>query len=149
MVTFTGTQSDFFDALKDLVELELDAIGAYQAAIDRLDSEEYKKQLEKFKSQHLKHVEELSKYLNNNNKDVPKEPSTKQWLTKGKTILASLIGDKTILKAMHSNEEDTNTAYERMNNRNDVPSDIKDQLSNFFSDEKNHKLWLEQEINKN
>ena len=38
--------------------------------------------------------------------------SAKSYLTQGKVILANLIGDLTILRAMRSNEIDTNTAYE-------------------------------------
>jgi hypothetical protein len=33
MVTFTGTQSSFLDAISDLIELDYDAVEAYEAAI--------------------------------------------------------------------------------------------------------------------
>lgn len=43
MVTLVGMQDDFGTTLKDLVELEYDAVEAYEAAINRLDNKEYKK----------------------------------------------------------------------------------------------------------
>ncbi len=41
-------------------------------------------------------------------------------LHKGKVVLANLMGDEAILSAMLSNEEDTNTAYKKMNERTDI-----------------------------
>ena len=37
----------------------------------------------------------------------------KALLTKGKVVIAGLMGDEAILQAMRTNEADTNTAYER------------------------------------
>lgn len=34
-------------------------------------------------------------------------------LTKGKVVLGGPMGDKAVLQAMKTNEDDTNTAYER------------------------------------
>lgn len=42
MATLVGTQKNFADALKALIELDYDAIEAYKAAIDRLENENYK-----------------------------------------------------------------------------------------------------------
>ena len=50
---------------------------------------------------------------------------TKDLLMKAKVEGASFIGDKDILKAMLSNEEDAVTAYERMNKRVNESSDQK------------------------
>ena len=43
----------------------------------------------------------------------PKEGDMKALLTKGKVVIAGLMGDEAILQAMRTNEADTNTAYER------------------------------------
>lgn len=42
MVTTVGTESDLVDMLNNLIQLDYDAIDAYDTAIDRLDSAEYK-----------------------------------------------------------------------------------------------------------
>jgi hypothetical protein len=68
--------------------------------------------------------------MKKHNCEPPTGPSVgKQWLTKGKVVLANLIGDGTILSAMLSNEVDTNTAYERINDRTDKWGDAKRLLS--------------------
>jgi rubrerythrin len=144
MVTLVGTQEDFETVLKELIELDYDAVEAYEAAINRLESQEYKAQLNTFKADHERHIKEISALLKQHNIDSPEGPSIgKQWLAKGKVILANLIGDTTILRAMMSNEIDTNTAYERVLNHEKLWPDSKDIIKRGLLDERKHKKWLE------
>jgi len=143
MVTMVGTQSDLIAAIKDLIELDYDAVEAYEAALNRVDREEYKKKLNEFKADHERHIEELSTYLKVKNEKAPESGSMKQLLTQGKVVLGSMIGDISILQAMQSNESDTNTAYERMNQRTDTEEEIKDVLARGLEDEKKHYQWLQ------
>jgi len=143
MVTLTGTQNLLIDALTDLVKLEYDAVEAYKAAIERLRNQTFISKLEEFKSDHLRHIQELSNFLIQEDVIPPKDPDAKQWLTKGKTVLGGLIGDRSILHAMKSNEEDTNTAYDRMTNRDDLDKKIQDILTRAYADEKKHRKWIE------
>jgi rubrerythrin len=143
MVTKVGMQTEFADALKDLMELDYDAVEAYDAAIDRLDNAAYIAKLAEFKKDHQRHISEIDDILSDHQIEAPAGPSGKQWLTKGKVILANLIGDEAILKAMISNETDTNTAYQRMNERTDIWVDAREMLKNGLADEQKHKAWLE------
>jgi rubrerythrin len=146
MVTMTGTQTYFQDALKDLVELDYDAVEAYDAAIDRLENEKYKEKLTEFKQDHSRHIRELSEILRKHGDAPPTSPSAKQWLTKGKVIIANLVGDTTILRAMLSNEEDTNTAYDRIDQRTDKWPDAAPIIQRGREDEHKHKSWLEKTL---
>lgn len=148
MATLVGTQDKFVDALYELCELDFDAMEAYQAAIDRLDDEEYSNQLQRFKADHARHVKEISAILTHHQAKVPTGPSSRNLLTKGKVILANLFGDEAILSAMLTNEQDTNLAYERLNARIDEWADAKDILSKGLADERRHKAWLESILNK-
>jgi len=145
MVTMVGTQKSFVEAIQELVELDYDAIGAYEAATKNLDNLEYKKKLDEFKEDHRRHVTELSAFLVRCNEKVPSGPdNTKKLLTRGKVEVASLFGDQDILTAMLSNEEDTNTAYERMNSRVGESNDaeIAKIITAGLADEKKHREWL-------
>src|SRR5687768_1056654 len=115
MVTKVGLQSDFFAALYDLAELDFDAIEAYEEAIKRVENTIYKTRLNEFKEDHISHTINIANILKNHGKEAPTGPSMKRLLTKGKVMLADLMGDRAILLAMISNEIDTNTAYERLN----------------------------------
>lgn len=146
MATLVGTQTEFHDALYALCELDYDAIEAYQAAINRLKNESYKEQLTQFMDDHLRHVDEISAVLKRHQQAVPKGPGMKKYLTQGKVVLAHLLGDNAILKAMITNEADTNTAYERVNSHANKWDDATDILSRGLSDEKRHKKWLEETV---
>jgi rubrerythrin len=146
MATLVGKQDDFKKALQELLELDYDAIKAYEAAIERIKDNIFKSKLNDFKMDHQNHIVALSSLLRNHNEEVPTGPDSKQWLTKGKVVLAGLIGDKAILSAMLTNEEDTNTAYERMASRSDMWDEAKVILQNGLQDEKRHKAWLESVI---
>ncbi|KJV81802.1 hypothetical protein RHORCCE3_0999 [Rickettsia hoogstraalii str. RCCE3] len=95
---------------------------------------------------HERHVKELNKLLSKHNEKTVKGPSSKQWLTKGKVILADLVDDKAILYAMHTNEEDTNTAYERLNKHNNKWHDSSKTLKQGLLDEQKHKKWIEKQL---
>jgi len=124
MATLVGTQSKLVDSVKSLIELDYDAIEAYQAAIDNIENTQYKNQLEKFCNDHRRHVDKLSLLLEERGIKVNLGPDTKQWLTKGKVGMVHLLGDKAVLEAMLSNEEDTNSAYHNMNDRDDLWEDL-------------------------
>lgn len=143
MTTLVGTQTDFSDALRNLLELDYDAVEAYDAAINRLENTTYIQKLSEFRDDHKRHIQELSNLLRSHNEETPEGPSMKQWLTKGKVVLANLVGDDTILGAMKTNEEDTNTAYERMAEREDQWDDAKAIIQRGLHDERKHKRWLD------
>ncbi|MBL0942527.1 MAG: DUF2383 domain-containing protein, partial [Alphaproteobacteria bacterium] len=75
MVTLVGTQEDFEVALKELLELDYDAVEAYEAAINRLENQEYKTQLNTFKNDHERHIKEISALLKKHNIAPTKGPS--------------------------------------------------------------------------
>ena len=54
MRTGVGLETGFMTAIKDLIELDYDAIAAYEAAIDRLNKDEFRNVLRNFKIDHEK-----------------------------------------------------------------------------------------------
>lgn len=144
MATLVGTQSDFTKVIKELIELDYDAIEAYETAINRLKNTGYKAQMQEFKADHERHVDELNEILSAHGEPEVEGPSAKQWLTKGKVVLSDLVGDDiTILKAMLTNEEDTTKAYERANSHEKKWDSTVDALSRGLDDERRHKKWIE------
>jgi rubrerythrin len=146
MTTLVGLQENFADALISLLELDYDAIEAYNMAIARLESAEFESQLLKFKADHERHVKELGQLLATRKLPIPTGPDAKQWLTKGKVALANILGDKALLMAMRSNEVDTNVAYERVCDHSEIWPDAVEIVERGWEDEKRHKAWFEQII---
>ena len=149
MVTLVGTQKQFVDAIKELLELEFDAIEAYKAAIERFDSKEYKSVVSGFLSDHEGHAKGLRDAIKAHKHTPPEGAGVgKNLLTKGKVVIATIMGDRAILMAMHSNEEDTNVAYGRMVERSDAWEEVKLMLKKAQDDEHRHKAWFKKELDK-
>ena len=142
MVTTVGTESTLEDLLKDLAQLDFDAAAAYQAAIDRLENAQYKAALGEFRDDHLRHTRELGECLRTMGKTAPQEGDMKQILAKGKVVIGGLMGDRAILEAMRTNEDDTVTAYDRAVNHKDCPRTVLDILEKAQQDEHRHCAWV-------
>jgi len=143
MATMVGTQKEMDRLLNALLELDFDAIEAYRAAIARLQGLDERTQLALFMADHERHTRELAPLIVGLGKEPSAGPDVKQWLTKGKVIIAGLMGDNAVLKAMKSNEEDTNAAYESAVARTDLPQHIRTVLDRNLGDERRHRAWID------
>jgi rubrerythrin len=148
MVTLVGNENDLDDLLEDLITLDFDAAEAYEAAIERMDDSSYREKLSQFREDHLRHTRELGQALSAMGEDAPKGPGPKQYLTKGKVVIANLMGDAAILRAMLSNEADTNKAYERAVDNPVVTPEVKKILQRNLEDERRHKEWIEDTLDR-
>jgi uncharacterized protein (TIGR02284 family) len=148
MVTTVGTESRIEDLLSDLVQLDHDAADAYQAAIDRLADASYRSTLTQFKQDHLRHIDELGQCLSGMGKTPPQGGDMKSMLTQGKVVLGSMMGDKAIIQAMKTNEDDTNTAYERAVNHRDATPQVHAILERNLQDERRHREWMVDTLDK-
>lgn len=138
----TITSERVIEGLNELVELEYDAIAAYSAAIERINSPTYKSKLSEFLVDHQAHVESLSDLVRKEGGTPEKDGDAKKILTKGKVIIADMAGDEAILKAMKSNEDQTNSKYEKA-----VETGYSDHIQSVvqkgLADERRHKAWVE------
>jgi len=141
-----GKELRLVDTLKHLIALDFDAMTAYQAAIDRLESPRYRRALKEFMTDHWRHTQQLTPIVEELGEIAPTHADAKRILTKGRVLLGQLAGDRGILIAMHSNEEDTNGAYEHASARQDLPLHIREVLQTALSDELRHRTWIERTL---
>lgn len=134
------------ELLEDLIKLDYDAIEAYDEAIERLGDTESKRQLSAFREDHRRHTQNLGAFMKQAGKTPPGGAGLKRVLTKGKVVLADIAGDVAILKAMKSNEDDTNKAYERAVEHEWLSVTLRDTLREHLNDERRHRTWIEQRI---
>ncbi len=146
MATLVGKEKDPIKLLHDLCELDHDAVEAYEAAIARMDDDGYKQSLRSFCNDHRRHIDELNACIQRLGGEPVLGGDFKRVLTKGKVVLAGLAGDKAILVAMKTNEDDTNTAYERAVQHAGFDQKVMDVLTRGLSDERRHRAWIERTI---
>ncbi|UHD44717.1 PA2169 family four-helix-bundle protein [Aureimonas altamirensis] len=143
MVTTVGTENTFEKLVQNLLILEHDAIAAYESTIDKLEDQAFKTRIAEFKADHESHVSELTRLAGAIGTSAPQEGDAKQYLTTGKVALASLIGDKTILKAMSTNEIETKMAYDQASKNETATPDARTFFQKAFADESRHKEWMD------
>ncbi|HVL00922.1 MAG TPA: PA2169 family four-helix-bundle protein [Dongiaceae bacterium] len=134
---------DAIKELNELIELDFDAIAAYDSAINRLQSAEYKRKLKEFKQDHRRHVTELSKFIRKLGGEAADSGDLKKILTQGKVVIANIVGDdKTILKAMKLNEDQTNLKYEKAVQEFGASEELAALLATNLEDERRHREWI-------
>lgn len=146
MATLIGSETHFIDTLNHLIELDYDAAAAYQAAIERIDDPAIKDQLGQFMSDHQRHTQELGTVVRDLGQLPPSGTDLKAMLTQGKVVIGGLMGDKGILRAMDSNEDDTNQAYEKALLRQDIAAGVEAILQRNLADERRHRAWIENRL---
>ncbi|WP_424140734.1 DUF2383 domain-containing protein [Roseomonas chloroacetimidivorans] len=142
MVTMVGTEATLAGLVENLLLLEHDAIAAYEQTIERLENPSYKAEIAEFKSDHDRHVQELTQLAAAVGAAPYQEGDAKQMLTTGKVALASIMGDSAILTAMRSNEEDTVTAYDRASRHTEATPEALAIFKRAYADELRHREWM-------
>ena len=136
------SQDKIIEELNEVLQIDIDAVGAYQAAIDRIHELPIKQQLESFKADHERHVIDLKAIVQRCGGTPEKAPDIKGMMRKTMTALAGLVGAEACLRAMMSNERATNDVYAR-HVQKAFPPDILDVLRRNFADEQRHFAWVQ------
>lgn len=139
-------RSEMINKLGSLVQLDIDAIHAYQQAIRKIEVEDVKNQLTLFLGDHQRHVENISAEIRKMGGQPPQfSPDFKGFLLEGFTTLRSITGDEGALKAMQVNEKITNSTYDKALAW-DLPSDILEIVKRNREDERRHLEYIDRAI---
>lgn len=127
--------------LNDLLMLDHDAIQAYALAIRLLENPAYKAQLELFRLDHERHIDELSQLIVSRDGtplDLPHLPSGAFKLAV--QAIGAAGGDRAVLLAFKANERQVRDKYRR-SARNVHPADVTSVLARAAEDEARHYAW--------
>ena len=133
------------EELNELIRFDHDAIGAYTEAINAVHQPQIRDPLTRYRGDHQRHVSELSAVVRRLGGKPAESADLKGMVRKTMTKVAGLVGEETVLKAMKSNEEALNKAYNHHTTL-DFPSDILDLIKRNYEDEKRHLQWVEQAL---
>lgn len=133
------------EELNELIRFDHDAIGAYTAAIDAVHDPRIRDPLTKYRGDHQRHVTELSAVVRRLGGKPVEMPGMKGMVRKTMTKIAGMVGEEPVLKAMKSNEEVLNQAYNH-HAMMDFPADVLDLIKRNYEDEKRHLKWVEEAL---
>ena len=132
--------------LNSLIHLDFDAIDAYDAAIKRTPDAEMRAALLEFRDDHERHTEKLTDWVEQLGGKPATRGDLKAMLTAGKVAMGSLSEAMGILKAMQSNEEETNRKYEDALESISEPAALVTTLGRHLEDERKHKSWIDNQL---
>ena len=132
--------------LTDLIQLDIDTVEAYRQAAGRVDDDIMRRRLEKFAQEHLGHIEILSQEIESAGGQAPKlSKDLKGLLIKGFAALRSTTGTRGALKALETAEEINVKEYGNAVSQ-DVPGSVKAVLRKFFSEERIHLEYIQNNL---
>ncbi len=132
--------------LRELAQLDVDAIDLYQAAIERIDVLLIREKLAEFRVDHQRHVQDLNAaIIRLGGTELVSSRDLKGTVLRGFTAVTSMMGNHAALLAMMANEELTNRSYESALKADWTP-DIRALIEKNFGDEKRHLAWIKQAL---
>lgn len=139
---------EILNVLIDLCRLDIDAVGAYEIALKNIDDVDVYNQIDKFRQDHERHIEDLNGLIERYGSEPQKRtPDFKGYLIEGMTALRSITGLEGALKAMEANEVITNKKYrEALEENPSLPEGVKGLLNENFNDEKHHLAYIRETL---
>lgn len=139
----TPATSEILDGLNDLLQLDHDAIGAYEIAIEKLQDRDHADQIAGFKRDHERHVRELNEAITRLGGTPKNEPHATGPLKQALQSLGGLAGDKGVLIAWRTNELQVRTKYDSYAHKAMLwPDDLKRLIDRNALDEERHYDWV-------
>lgn len=135
------------EQLGDVLKIDIDAVEAYNEAIEKVEAQELRSRLSAFRDDHQRHISELQSAIQDMGHEPPEiKPDLKGKLIEGMTALRSSMGDEQALKAMRQNETITNRTYEKALQDHTYPGAVQRILQAGLEDERRHLQWIEQQL---
>jgi rubrerythrin len=140
------TNQEIAAELTALVQLDVDAVLAYDRAIAAIGEGAVARDLSAFKLDHQRHVLELSQALLGMGVSPPEvSPDLKGSILGSVTGLRARLGTEQALRAMRSNEQLTTSSYARALAK-PFPEDVLEIVRRGDADERRHLAWIERSI---
>ncbi len=128
--------------LQSLAQLDVDAIGTYEAALKRVDVPMLVEELGEFKADHERHVRSLNALIAKyGGQPVSFKPDLMGSVLKGFTSVTSMMGNEAALIAMIGNEELTTRTYQAALKLEWSPEE-KTVIESHYADEQRHLSWI-------
>lgn len=137
-------RSVIIDKLNDLIQLDVDAVEAYDHAIKHMEYKDIKKRFSEFQDDHRAHIRNLMELVQQMGGNALKPtPDLKGYLMEGYTLLMSLTGAKAALDAMRANEKTTYRTYLEAVEQ-DYPEEVMKLLRINLAQEEQHLSYIEE-----
>lgn len=133
---------DKISRLRKLAQLDVDAIGTYDAALKRVDVPILRDKLSEFRGDHERHVMHLNELIVKlGGQAVTHTPDLKGTVLTSFTAITSMMGNEAALMAMVGNEEVTTHTYQSAL-QGDWTVEERSLIERHYGDERRHLEWI-------
>jgi rubrerythrin len=138
-----GATTEVLDGLNDLLQLDHDALAAYEIAIEKLEDRDAAAQIAGFKRDHERHIAELNELIAALGGTPANKPHATGVLKTAMQRLGGLGGDKGILISWRANELQVRTKYDSYASKAvRWPHEVKRLIDRNALDEERHYHWV-------
>lgn len=141
--------AEILEGLNDLLQLDHDAVGAYQIAMEKLHDRDHADQIAGFRRDHERHIRELNELIAELGGTPKNHPHATGPFKLALQSLGGLAGDKGVLMAFRTNELAVRTKYDSYASKaNHWPTNIKRVIDACALDEERHFRWVSDVLGK-
>src|SRR5205085_5784860 len=134
-------------SVQNLIHLDMDAIKAYEQAINACEHEFVASQLRSFQADHQRHVRDLSEELRRLGEQPDVRTDMKGFFIEKFTAITSM-GTRSALMAMMGNETLTNARYAAALELQDLPESARSVIRANYGDEQRHLKWIKDALDR-
>lgn len=141
--------AEILEGLNDLLQLDHDAVGAYQIAMEKLHDRDHADQIAGFRRDHERHIRELNELIAELGGTPKNHPHATGPFKLALQSLGGLAGDKGVLMAFRTNELAVRSKYDAYASKaNHWPTSIKRVIDACALDEERHFRWVSDVLGK-
>lgn len=141
--THAPALQEVLDGLNDLLQLDHDAMAAYDVAIGKLEDRDHADQIAGYRRDHERHVRELNELVARLGGTPTNHPHVTGPFKTALQSLGGLAGDKGLLMAFRTNELQVRTKYDSYASKAMLwPPDVKRVIDGAALDEERHYAWV-------
>lgn len=139
----SASTEEIVAGLNDLLQLDHDAIGSYEIAMERLEDRDHASQIAGFRLDHERHVRDLNELIRSLGGTPRNEPHATGPLKQALQGLGGVAGDKGLLMAFRTNELQVRTKYDGYASKAVMwPAEVKRVIDANALDEERHYRWV-------
>ena len=133
---------EIIDKLSSLMKLDIDAVKAYEKALDKISEKDVHDEIGKYRDDHVRHIDTISGIIRELGGTPPERTTDIRgvFLT-GTSMLMGITGTEGALKALETGEKLTNKSYEDATDQ-PFPKEILNTLELHFRDEQRHLRFI-------
>ncbi len=145
----TATTAEILEGLNDLLQLDHDAVGAYEIAMDKLQDRDHADMIAGYRRDHERHIRELNELITELGGTPKNQPHATGPFKLALQSLGGLAGDRGTLMAFRTNELSVRTKYDAYAAKaNAWPTHIKRIIDGCALDEERHYRWVSDVLGK-